>query len=98
MQQFCTYGSVRGALGNRRPYRDKTRSGEEAGLPDCFLRLNEKSKADPRTGGFCLGWCFEAHKLVLQPRCAFPGAFGHTTPHAFAPATDVDRLRMRIRL
>jgi hypothetical protein len=33
MQQFCTYGSVRGALGNRRPYRDKTRFGEEAGLP-----------------------------------------------------------------
>jgi hypothetical protein len=24
MQQFCTYGSVRGASGNRRPYRDKT--------------------------------------------------------------------------
>lgn len=22
MQQFCTYGSVRGALGNWRPYRD----------------------------------------------------------------------------
>jgi hypothetical protein len=26
MQQSCTYGSVRGASGNRRPYRDKTRS------------------------------------------------------------------------
>ena len=25
MQQFCTYGSVRGAPGNRCPYRDKTR-------------------------------------------------------------------------
>ena len=24
MQQFCTYGSVRGALGNRRPYRDRS--------------------------------------------------------------------------
>jgi hypothetical protein len=24
MQQSCTYGSVRGASGNRRPYRDKT--------------------------------------------------------------------------
>ena len=23
MQQSCTYGSVRGALGNRRPYRDR---------------------------------------------------------------------------
>jgi hypothetical protein len=22
MQQFCTYGSVRGAMGNRRPYRE----------------------------------------------------------------------------
>ncbi len=27
MQQFCTYGSVRGALGNRRPYRDRSRRG-----------------------------------------------------------------------
>jgi hypothetical protein len=25
MQQSCTYGSVRGALGNRRPYRDVRR-------------------------------------------------------------------------
>ncbi len=24
MQQSCTYGSVRGALGNQRPYRDKS--------------------------------------------------------------------------
>jgi len=24
MQQYCPYGSVRGAPGNRRPYRDKT--------------------------------------------------------------------------
>ena len=24
MQQFCTYGSVRGASENRRPYRDKS--------------------------------------------------------------------------
>jgi len=26
MQQFCTYGSVRGASENRRPYRDKNRA------------------------------------------------------------------------
>jgi hypothetical protein len=26
MQQFCTYGSVRGASGNRCPYRDKAHS------------------------------------------------------------------------
>jgi len=32
MQQFCTYGSVRGALGNRRPYRDKNRSLAVAAL------------------------------------------------------------------
>jgi hypothetical protein len=24
MQQFCQYGSVRGATGNRRPYRDSS--------------------------------------------------------------------------
>ena len=28
MQQFCPYGSVRGALGNQRPYRDT-----DTGLP-----------------------------------------------------------------
>jgi hypothetical protein len=27
MQQFCIYGSVRGASGNRRPYRDKVVAG-----------------------------------------------------------------------
>ena len=30
MQQFCTYGSVRGALGNRRPYRDRSRKIPES--------------------------------------------------------------------
>jgi hypothetical protein len=34
MQQFCTYGSVRGASGNRRPYRDK------APLESSALRRN----------------------------------------------------------
>ena len=27
MQQSCTYGSVRGAAGDRRPYRDETALG-----------------------------------------------------------------------
>jgi hypothetical protein len=31
MQQFCPYGSVRGASGNRRPYRDKTAISGEIG-------------------------------------------------------------------
>jgi hypothetical protein len=29
MQQSCTYGSVRGALGNQRPYRDKRHSAAD---------------------------------------------------------------------
>ena len=29
MQQFCQYGSVRGATGNRRPYRDIAGSSGE---------------------------------------------------------------------
>ena len=29
MQQFCQYGSVRGATGNRRPYRDRLEAGDE---------------------------------------------------------------------
>jgi hypothetical protein len=32
MQQFCPYGSARGASGNRRPYRDKSKwPGKGAG-------------------------------------------------------------------
>ena len=34
MQQSCTYGSVRGALGNRRPYRDR-----KPVIKDFFLRV-----------------------------------------------------------
>jgi hypothetical protein len=29
MQQSCTYGSVRGAISNGRPYRDKTTISRE---------------------------------------------------------------------
>ena len=32
MQQSCTYGSVRGALGNRRPYRDRSRISQSVAL------------------------------------------------------------------
>ena len=32
MQQFCTYGSVRGAPGNRRPYRDKKGFREQSNV------------------------------------------------------------------
>jgi hypothetical protein len=35
MQQFCTYGSVRGASGNWRPYRDRK---EFAAPPPCEKR------------------------------------------------------------
>jgi hypothetical protein len=34
MQQFCMYGSVRGASGNRRPYRDKTAVFRRTPQPD----------------------------------------------------------------
>jgi hypothetical protein len=33
MQQFCTYGSVRGAVSNGRPYRDKTGFCDSSSLP-----------------------------------------------------------------
>jgi hypothetical protein len=31
MQQFCPYGSVRGATGDRRPYRDESLASHETG-------------------------------------------------------------------
>jgi hypothetical protein len=33
MQQFCTYGSVRGASENRRPYRDKSKYAGQRPTP-----------------------------------------------------------------
>ena len=46
MQQFCTYGSVRGAAGNRRPYRDplmfmKTESGDHGGPQNICIKLKQ---------------------------------------------------------
>jgi hypothetical protein len=32
MREFRTYGSMRGALGNGRPYRDQTTPGERSGI------------------------------------------------------------------
>jgi hypothetical protein len=37
MQQSCPYGSVRGASGNRRPYRDKRALFERADLNQLFF-------------------------------------------------------------
>jgi hypothetical protein len=34
MQECCTCGSVRGALGNQRPYRDKAKAGISARRQD----------------------------------------------------------------
>ena len=45
-----------------------------------------------------LSGIFIHHNRVSPSLCAFAGAFGHTTPHAFAPATVVDRLRMRTKV
>ena len=36
MQQSCTYGSVRGAAGDRRPYRDAIRAGGVAPPSNTF--------------------------------------------------------------
>jgi hypothetical protein len=45
MQQFCPYGSVRGATGDRRPYRDESRHGLLRQIPGgptetCFNRCD----------------------------------------------------------
>jgi len=46
MQQFCTYGSVRGALANRRPYRDRSTSFRRDARPP------EKRRAQRRYNAF----------------------------------------------
>ena len=42
MQQFCPYGSVRGALGNQRPYRDRTVAVMGSGIDIIYPPENKK--------------------------------------------------------
>ena len=52
MQQFCQYGSVRGATGNRRPYRDNmTPRRQHAEIELNFLNLRGAIKAPPELQG-----------------------------------------------
>ena len=61
MQQFCTYGSVRGAVSNGRPYRDKSASrAKNAAKPPApprhFKHLRDQvGQAVPPGGSACLG-------------------------------------------
>jgi hypothetical protein len=48
MQQFCMYGSVRGALGNWRPYRDNSQSRPKTGFRG---RLEGYPNHQPASGG-----------------------------------------------
>jgi hypothetical protein len=47
MQQFCPYGSVRGALGNRRPYRDRTEADRQiTSEPWSSMQKSNKNNED----------------------------------------------------
>jgi hypothetical protein len=47
MQQFCTYGSVRGAVSNGRPYRDKTNwAGADSGACEYSFRGDVNTDSD----------------------------------------------------
>lgn len=58
MQQFCQYGSVRGATGNRRPYRDRLihRSGVKTVLAGRlrFLRTIAQNNKGAYVGPFVI--------------------------------------------
>jgi len=52
MQQSCTYGSVRGASGNRRPYRDKRGlAADEPLMVGKPATLNDEKGLDPGNWG-----------------------------------------------
>ena len=59
MQQFCQYGSVRGATGNRRPYRDDGFCGKCGGRSQELLALHPSgsgvSTPLERVGGLGIG-------------------------------------------
>ncbi len=44
MRESCTYGSVRGAPGNRRPYREQPRVGLRAVLTSLILAGTKNRK------------------------------------------------------
>ena len=46
MREFCTYGSVRGALGNWRPYRDRSRGWLRFGIRLTYI-LKRAQRARP---------------------------------------------------
>ena len=52
MQQFCPYGSVRGALGNQRPYRDKSPSVEGAASRFSLCETDLVQSDGPTCGEF----------------------------------------------
>ena len=89
MQQSCTYGPVRGASGNRRPYRDKsTNSGESCNPRYAELRMRRSEYA-------------HRHCKCLYLRAILPASpeRRHTTPlpHA-APTGFAIRFLIRTRL
>src|SRR4051812_21480575 len=46
MQQSCTYGSVRGASGNRRPYRDSEPALKAVSTPATPMRVETVAAAE----------------------------------------------------
>ena len=68
MQQSCTYGSVRGAPGNQRPYRDKTGAvGIRPSSYFFFLRLRFILRRGPRRGIRAANACFSKVKTQFSP-------------------------------
>ena len=56
MRVICTYGSGRGAAGNRRPYRDSRRAGRFVGVRT-QVRVETKCKAtDPASSHLWESW------------------------------------------
>ena len=54
MQQFCQYGSVRGATGNRRPYRDNSYTLERS------IKLSARLRDSAGLEAFMLREFFDA--------------------------------------
>ena len=65
MQESCTYGSVRGARGNSRPYRDEAISG--VSVPACrgaHAGYDVSSRLNAKTRGAWLRAGFERDKSL----------------------------------
>ena len=61
MQQSCTYGSVRGAMGDHRPYRDESLASHRDGRGAPPARRDDREPGPPPRVVCAVGWQYREY-------------------------------------